>query len=71
MDVEGVVAAARAVRCFLPELVGPSAEDMDARIADLLAHASIGGDIAERLQTAVQQRQETEGLLAWVDAARA
>ena len=33
---EGLYAAARAIRWFLPDLIGPAAEEVDAEIAELL-----------------------------------
>lgn len=67
--VEGVVAAAQGVGSILPELVGPAAaEDMDAQLAELLTHAGAGSDIAEQLQTVLQQRQEKAAFLKAVVA---
>jgi hypothetical protein len=36
MDEQGIVGAARAVRPYLPELVGPAAAELDGKVARLL-----------------------------------
>ena len=35
-DEQGILAAARAVRPFLPDLIAPAAGEVDGRVADLL-----------------------------------
>jgi hypothetical protein len=46
---EGVLAAARVIRPFLPGLVGPAAGDLDGRIAALLDRAGQGEDTTAEL----------------------
>jgi len=58
----GVRAAARSVRQFLPELVGPEAEQLEAEIAGLLVEP--GGE--DRLRRLLEQREGTRAFLGAV-----
>jgi hypothetical protein len=63
MEAKGVLEAARAVRPYLPELVGPDAGRADRRIADLLAAAGLGEDVAAELWSVLTG---TEAIAAFV-----
>ena len=60
---EGLLAAARGIRWFLPELVGPAAECVDAELAKLLTKAAESEDIEVRLREVLEHRQETSAFL--------
>jgi len=63
---EGVRAAARAVRQFLPDLVGPEeAGAVDAEIAGLLNRPEGGRESLEQLREMLENR---EGTAAFLDA---
>jgi hypothetical protein len=59
MADDGVQAAARAVRWFLPELVGPDAESVDEEVADILAEEPGRGDVQRRLRELLERREGT------------
>jgi hypothetical protein len=60
---EGVLEAARAVRPFLLELVGPGAHDLDDELADLLAAAMRGADVEDELRAAFGRHEGTSVFL--------
>lgn len=61
---EGVLEAARAVRPYLAEFVGPSvATDVDAELAGLLAAAAGGDDVEDRLRAVLEAREATSVFL--------
>jgi hypothetical protein len=62
MTDDGVRAAARAVRQFLPELVGPEAGRLDAEVAGLLAEPGS----TDRLRRLLDEREGTRAFLGAV-----
>ena len=61
---EGVLEAARAVRPYLAEFVGPAlAADVDAELARLLAGAAGGDDVEAGLRTVMQAHEATSVFL--------
>ena len=65
MTAEGVQEAARNVRPYLSELVGPAAAEVDAQLAELLAAAEQGEDVGTELRAALDSH---EGTLAFLEA---
>jgi hypothetical protein len=62
MDSEGVFAAARSVRWYLPDLVGPDADRVDGALAELLAER--WNDEGEtRLRGVLQSSEGTSAFL--------
>jgi hypothetical protein len=66
MSDEGVRAAARAVRQFLPELVGAEAAEVDAEVAALLARPAEHEETGEQLRELLERREATSVFLAAV-----
>ncbi|WP_166351012.1 hypothetical protein [Phytoactinopolyspora limicola] len=62
MGFEGVVAAARAVRWYLPELVGPVAGQIDETLAELLAE-EWDEDVGVRLRQVMERAEGTSAFL--------
>jgi plasmid stabilization system protein ParE len=61
-DDDGVVAAARAIRPYLAELVGPTAADsLDRRLADLLNRAPDQPETVTRLRALLEEHKDTTG----------
>jgi hypothetical protein len=61
-DDDGVLAAARAIRPYLTELVGPDdAAELDRRIAELLNDATDPPGNVGRLRMLLDERSETTG----------
>lgn len=61
-DDDGVLAAARAIRPYLTELVGPViADELDGRIAELLNNAPDSHENVIRLRTLLDERKKTTG----------
>jgi hypothetical protein len=56
---EGVWEAARAVRPYLIELLGPAAADVDAELARLLAGEAGGEDVEQRLRAVLEAHEAT------------
>jgi hypothetical protein len=63
---EGVLEAARAIRPYLDDLVGPAAAEFDARIATLLAAATAGVDVVPELQSILGSPEGTSSFLEGV-----
>jgi hypothetical protein len=63
MTDDGVWAAARAVRWFLPELIGADAKKIDAEIAALLAEGSGRDDVQRHLREVLERSEETSVFL--------
>jgi hypothetical protein len=61
----GLLEAARAIRPYLAELVGPAAASYDGQIAELLASASSGRDVTDQLRTLLNGNEATS---SYVDA---
>lgn len=59
MSTEGVTEAARSVRPYLAELVGPAAAEIDGRLATLLAAAAAGADVEADLQELLESHEGT------------
>jgi hypothetical protein len=51
---EGVLEAARVIRWYLPELVGPAAEEVDLQLAGLLAAMAGGEDVKVRVRAVLE-----------------
>ena len=67
---EGLYAAARAIRWFIPDSIGWAAEEVDAEIAELLTKAATDGVVEARLRAVLERRAETRAfLLAVLDDA--
>jgi len=66
MDDEGVLEAARAIRPYLTDLVGPAAEQLDRRIAELLAAAVQGENVADTVRSLLDSREVTMDFVAEV-----
>lgn len=60
---EGLRAAARGIRWFLPDLVGPAAQDVDAEIAQLLTRAGTDQQASQRLRTVLERNRRTQAFL--------
>ena len=65
LDTNGLMEAARLVRSRLTSLVGPAADDLDGRIASLLAQSQEApeGTAAARLGALMRERAATAGFL--------
>lgn len=63
---EGVLAAARAIRPYLADLVGPNSGSLDQQIACLLNAAPGQAETADRLRTLLDADEETKWFLAEV-----
>ena len=59
MDDEGLPEAVRAIRSYLPELVGPDADALDRPIADLLAAAGRGEKVSAALWSLLDSDEAT------------
>lgn len=66
MDELGILQAARALRPYLPQLVGPDSEALDARLAERLAATSRGENVTDALWPLLSEREETLTFAAWV-----
>jgi hypothetical protein len=66
MDDEGVLEAARAIRPYLPDLVGPVADQLDRRIAELLAAAAQGENVAAAVRSLLVSQEATGGFVVEV-----
>src|SRR5262245_50938005 len=60
---EAVLEAARGVRPYLAEFIGPAAADVDAELAGLLADADAGGDVEGGLRELLEAHQATRVFL--------
>lgn len=65
-DEQGILAAARAVRPFLPDLIGPAAGEVDGRLADLLAAAQQGENVTGPMRSVLEEHQVTADFLTEV-----
>jgi hypothetical protein len=63
-DEQGILAAARAVRPFLPDLVGPDSGRVDGRLADLLAAARRGENVTGPVRSVLKEHEATADFLA-------
>jgi hypothetical protein len=63
VTAEGVQEAARCVRPYLPELIGPDAAKVDAQLAELLVAAAQGEDVAMELRAALESYEGTRAFL--------
>lgn len=59
----GILEAARVIRPNLTELVGPAAEELDARIAELLAADAAGKDVTVELRSLFANDDATQSFL--------
>ena len=62
-DGPGILAAARAVRPFLPDLIGPEADQMDGRLAVLLGAARRGEDVTGSVRLVLEEHEATADFL--------
>jgi hypothetical protein len=60
---EGVLEAARVIRPYLKTLVGPAADDLDGQIAELLAAAGRGEEVAAVLGSLMARDEATAAFL--------
>ena len=60
---EDVLEAARAIRPYLEELVGPEANQVDGRLADILDRASDGDDVASAVAAVLEADEITADFL--------
>jgi CHAT domain len=58
-DREGTLAAARAIQPYLPDLVGPAADELGRQITELLAAASRGENVIEALRSLLARYETT------------
>lgn len=65
-DEQGILAAARAVRPFLPDLIGPDADRMDGRLAVLLGAARRGEDVTGPVRSVLEEHEATADFLVEV-----
>jgi hypothetical protein len=56
---DALLEVARAIRPYLPSLVGPEAQELDARIAELLAAAQVDPKRCDALRTLMNSREAT------------
>lgn len=63
---DGVLAAARAIRPYLAELVGPSSALLDRQIADLLNDPPDEAEVADQLRVLLEADEDTRWFLAEV-----
>ena len=63
---EGVLEAARAIRWYLPELVGPAAEEVDRQLAEALAATAGGEDAKRRVRVVLDGHEGTRAFLSAV-----
>jgi hypothetical protein len=63
---KGVFEAARVIRPYLKDLVGPAAEQLDNRIADLLGAADRGQDVTAELHLLLDGDEATSSFLGAV-----
>lgn len=63
MQDDGVFAAARGVRGYLTELVGPDAETLDAELANILNGGERNDESAAQLRSLLSERPETRMFL--------
>ncbi|MDN3024996.1 hypothetical protein [Streptomyces sp. S.PB5] len=66
MEVEGLLEAARCIRPYLSDLIGPQADSLDEDLATLLAAAHDGQDVAEPLRSLLSDYTATEAFLTQV-----
>jgi hypothetical protein len=66
MDNEGVLEGARAIRPYLSDLVGPTADRLDRRIAELLATAALGKNVVDALRSLLESHEATGSFVAEV-----
>jgi hypothetical protein len=62
-DEQGILAAARAVRPFLPDLIGPDSSQVDGRLADLLAAARRGENVTTPVRSVLEEHEATADFL--------
>jgi hypothetical protein len=65
-DEQGVLAAARAIREYLPDLVGPAADELDRQIDELLIRASCGENVVEALRSLLTRYEAAADFLVEV-----
>jgi hypothetical protein len=65
-DEQGILAAARAVRPFLPDLIGPDSGRVDGRLAGLLAAARRGENVAGPVRSVLEEHEATADFLGAV-----
>jgi hypothetical protein len=65
-DEQGMLKAARVIRPYLPELVGPEAKQLDGQIAELLARAGTDDRVTMSLRSLLDQHEATRDFLAEV-----
>jgi len=62
----GLLEAARVIRPYLPDLVGPAADELDRQIGELLAAASSGENVTEALRSLLASHEATADFVAEV-----
>jgi hypothetical protein len=66
MDDEGLLEAARSIRHYLPDLVGPAADQLDRQVAELLATAGRGENTTAALRSLLNSNSVTKNFVAKV-----
>ena len=67
MDNQGLLEAARSIRHYLPDLVGPAAADqLDRQVAELLATAGRGENTTAALRSLLNSNSVTKAFVAKV-----
>lgn len=62
-DEQGTLAAARAIRPFLPDLIGPDSGRVDGRLAALLAAARRGENVTMPVRSVLEEHEATADFL--------
>ncbi len=65
-DEQGILAAARTIRPFLPDLIGPDFGRVDGRLADLLAAARRGENVTRPVWSVLEEHDATADFLVEV-----
>jgi hypothetical protein len=60
---DGVWEAARSVRYYLPQLLGPAADEVDKEIAEILTSPADSGNDEARLREVLESQDETKAFL--------
>jgi hypothetical protein len=63
---QGLLEAARVIRPYLPDLVGPEAKRLDGQISELLARADTDDTVTTSLRSLLDQHEATRDFLAEV-----
>jgi hypothetical protein len=61
---EDVLEGARAIRPFLPELIGAETEQIDQQLADLLGKAKAGEQVDQQILEILKSRPKTKSWMA-------